>query len=76
VFTNGGAQHPQSQESRLSPEAVSGKEYRVQFLTSSRKYENGASVFKGLTPVDYYTDGKTYKYTYGRTTNQKKAGNY
>ena len=73
VFTNGGAQHPQSQGRRLSPEAVSGKEYRVQFLTSSRKYENGASVFKGLTPVDYYTDGKTYKYTYGRTTNPEES---
>lgn len=73
VFTNGGAQRPQSQVSQSSSAAMSGKEYRIQFLTSSRKYENGASVFKGLNPVDYYTDGKTYKYTYGRTTNPEEG---
>ncbi|MFA7493383.1 MAG: N-acetylmuramoyl-L-alanine amidase [Proteiniphilum sp.] len=73
VFTNGGTPPPQSQVSQLPPEAVSGKEYRIQFLTSSRKYENGASVFKGLNPVDYYIDGKTYKYTYGRTTNPEES---
>lgn len=75
VFSNGGAQSPQSRENQpasagqLESPSVSGKEYRIQFLTSDRKYENGASVFKGLKPVDYYTDGRTYKYTYGRTTN-------
>lgn len=55
---------------RAEPSIVSEgtKEYRVQFLTSSRRYENGASVFKGLKPVDFYTDGATYKYTYGSTT--------
>jgi len=72
VFTNGGAR-PQSQASQPSSAEVTGKEYRIQFLTSSRKYENGASVFKGLNPVDYYTDGKTYKYTYGRTTNPEES---
>ena len=73
VFTNGGAQRPQSQGSQSSSAAMSEKEYRIQFLTSSRKYENGASVFKGLNPVDYYTDGKTYKYTYGRTTSPEEG---
>jgi N-acetylmuramoyl-L-alanine amidase len=72
VFTNGGAQQP-SEENRLPAAAVSEKEYRIQFLTSSRKYEPGASVFKGLSPVDYYTDGKTYKYTYGRTTTPEES---
>lgn len=73
VFTNGGTQHPQSEGNPLSSAAVSGKEYRIQFFTSSRKYENGASVFKGLSPVDYYADGKTYKYTYGRTTSPEES---
>lgn len=43
-------------------------EYRIQFLTSSRKYESGAAAFKGLSPVDLYHEGSTYKYTYGSTT--------
>lgn len=47
------------------------KEYRVQFLVSSYKYENGAAAFKGLNPVDFYTDGSTYKYTYGSTSDQR-----
>lgn len=75
VFTNGGTQRPQTPASPSPSVAVSGKEYRIQFFTSSRKYENGASVFKGLNPVDYYTDGKTYKYTYGSTTNPGEVRN-
>lgn len=50
------------------------REYRVQFLVSSRKYENGAAQFKGLNPVDFYTDGSTYKYTYGNTSDQRAIG--
>lgn len=73
VFANGGTQRQQAQGTQSSNIVVNGKEYRVQFLTSSRKYENGTSVFKGLTPVDYYTDGKTYKYTYGRTTSPDES---
>ncbi len=46
------------------------REYRIQFLTSSRKYERGAKVFKGLDPVEYYVDGGLYKYTYGSTYSQ------
>lgn len=73
VFTNGGEQRPQSQVGQSSSSEVNGREYRVQFLTSSRKHENGASVFKGLNPVDHYVDGRTYKYTYGRTTSQAES---
>lgn len=47
------------------------REYRIQFLISPRKYENGAAVFKGLSPVDFYIDGSTYKYTYGSTQDQR-----
>lgn len=47
-------------------------EYRIQFLTSSRKYEKGAKVFKGLDPVEYYVDGGVFKYTYGTTYNQSE----
>jgi len=48
------------------------REYRVQFLISSRKYEKGSSAFKGLQPVDFYKDGSTYKYTYGSTVKQRE----
>ena len=47
-------------------------EYRIQFLTSARKYQEGAAALKGLSPVDYYLDGKIYKYTYGRTTDKRE----
>ena len=72
LFTNGEVA-PYSPPSPSSSSEVKGKEFRIQFLTSSRKYENGASVFKGLHPVEYYTDGKIYKYTYGRTTNPEES---
>lgn len=55
----------QSQQT-LSPEDAI--EYRVQFLTSSKKYDLDSPVFKGLSPVNFYKDGNVYKYTYGNTT--------
>ncbi|MDD2513804.1 MAG: N-acetylmuramoyl-L-alanine amidase [Proteiniphilum sp.] len=48
------------------------KEYRVQFLTSSRKYGKGSKVFKGLDPVDHYVENGLYKYTYGSTGSQSQ----
>ncbi|MDR0421850.1 MAG: N-acetylmuramoyl-L-alanine amidase [Proteiniphilum sp.] len=79
VFTGNRAQQPQPRQEISRPSSMQlpveegGKEYRIQFLTSFRKYKDGASVFKGLSPVDYYIDGKTYKYTYGRTTSPKES---
>lgn len=48
-------------------------EYRIQFLTSSRKLADNSSRLKGLNPVDFYLDGTTYKYTYGRSSDFKEA---
>lgn len=48
------------------------KEYRVQFLISSRKIEDGSATFKGISPVDFYMDGTVYKYTYGSTTDKRE----
>lgn len=48
-------------------------EYRIQFFTAPRKYSNGSSVFKGLSPVDFYKEGSTYKYTYGSTTDKNES---
>lgn len=46
--------------------------YKVQFLTASRKLSTHAAQLKGLSPVDYYVDGTTYKYTYGDTENMNE----
>lgn len=73
VFANGEVSPAQPYVGQSVSEAAEQREYRIQFLTSSRKYEDGASVFKGLTPVDYYIEGKTYKYTYGRTINFEES---
>lgn len=52
----------------ITNESQSGEtEYRVQFLISQKKLEGNSRLFKGLSPVDFYIDGTTYKYTYGST---------
>lgn len=55
------------------PEASNGeKEYRIQFLISTKLHEGKASIFKGLYPVEHYKDGASYKYTYGSTSNERE----
>lgn len=41
--------------------------YKVQFLTSPRLLPEGSAKFRNLSPVDYYKDNGTYKYTVGET---------
>ena len=41
--------------------------YKVQFLTSDRQLPPDSPRFKKLTPVEWYKDGTTYKYTFGAT---------
>ena len=48
-------------------------EYKIQFLISSKQYSTNDKVFKGLSPVEYYLDNKTYKYTYGSFSSEKEA---
>lgn len=51
-----------------SDESQNGEtEYKVQFLISRNKLESNSRHFKGLSPVDFYIEGTTYKYTYGNT---------
>ena len=52
-------------------ESISEIEYKIQFLTSPRKYNAGASAFKGLKSVEYYKDGNTYKYTFGSSKSEE-----
>ncbi len=73
VFTNN---TPEPNRVNTSPEAIavppetgndSISEYRIQILISSEKLEANSKHFKGLSPIDYYTDGGLYKYTYGKS---------
>ncbi|NDV94092.1 N-acetylmuramoyl-L-alanine amidase [Dysgonomonas sp. 521] len=47
-------------------------EYRVQFLISPKKLPANSSAFKGLSPVTYYKEGNSYKYTYGSATDMNE----
>ncbi|MDE5672070.1 MAG: N-acetylmuramoyl-L-alanine amidase, partial [Duncaniella sp.] len=47
--------------------------YKIQFLTSPTKLRNKDSRLKGLSPVDFYKDGKSFKYTYGTYRTQPDA---
>ncbi|MFY9117594.1 MAG: N-acetylmuramoyl-L-alanine amidase [Dysgonamonadaceae bacterium] len=67
IFSN--EPQKQSQNTISSENTI---EYRVQFLTSSQKYEANSPVFKGLSPVNCYKDGTVYKYTYGSATDLKE----
>ncbi len=58
------------QESALNESSLQ-VEYKVQFLTSPKKHNANARAFKGLTNVEYYKDGNTYKYTHGSFKNEK-----
>ena len=44
------------------------REFRIQFLSSGQRHNEGASVFRGLSPVQYYRDGNLYRFTFGSTT--------
>lgn len=46
--------------------------YKIQFMSAAKKVGSKKS-FKGLEPIDFYKDGATYKYTYGRTASMQEA---
>ncbi len=70
VFNGNSSSRDQFASAAVEGVTTGDREYRIQFLTSSLKYEQGAKVFKGLDPVGHYVDGGLYKYTYGSTSNQ------
>ncbi|MDR1884236.1 MAG: N-acetylmuramoyl-L-alanine amidase [Prevotella sp.] len=52
-----------------TPKSIGNQvEYRVQFLISQKKLPDNSGAFKGLSPVSFYKDGNSFKYTYGSTT--------
>lgn len=48
-------------------------EYRVQIMISQKLLPLEPSYFKGLSPIGYYKEGSTYKYTYGSAKDRKDA---
>jgi N-acetylmuramoyl-L-alanine amidase len=71
VFSN----EKESERSNVKPTGNSveqNREYRIQFLSSSKELPSGSSSFKGLKPVEHYYDGGVYKYTYGSSTDINK----
>ena len=42
--------------------------FKIQFLLSSTKLKENDKRLKGLSPVDYYVENGTYKYTYAAST--------
>ncbi len=58
-----------SAKSEVATVASERPVFKVQILTSDRRLKAGDKRLKGLSPVDYYKDGGTLKYTYGSTTN-------
>lgn len=64
-----------SEETAVSDNNSSGSviTYKIQFLTSPRPIKQGDSRFKGLKPVDHYSDGGIIKYTYGAYRSLKEA---
>lgn len=69
VFTSnrGPVQTDNRQASAVT--ATEGREYRIQIFATPQKLKDNSPEFKGLKPVDYYNEGGTYKYTYGKTNN-------
>ncbi len=61
------AEEAKSKAEEAQPEAAEAGHpvFKVQFLTAGSRLKEGHRNFKGLTNVDCYLDGKTYKYTYG-----------
>lgn len=47
--------------------------YRIQFLISSDRLREKDPRLKGLSPVDFYEDGGSYKYVYGSYSSPAKA---
>lgn len=67
------AEDKSNSQKQAKGEAGSNRvQYKVQFLSSSKKLPVNSSQFKGLKPVDFYKDGNTYRYTYGTTTNKNE----
>ena len=64
--------HVSAETSKNVTQAKKKTVYKVQFLLSDRKLPNNSSKFKGLSPVEFYIENGSYKYTYGNASNFKE----
>ncbi|MDE5750817.1 MAG: N-acetylmuramoyl-L-alanine amidase [Duncaniella sp.] len=64
---------PSSDEPKVSAEDDDRIVYKIQFMTAPTLLKEGHKSFKGLTDVDHYKDGGTYKYTVGAYGSQAEA---
>ncbi|MXV38126.1 N-acetylmuramoyl-L-alanine amidase [Flavobacteriaceae bacterium Ap0902] len=55
---------------------VDGKIFKIQFLTSKRRYRLTAPQLKGLRPIEIVKSGDVYKYYYGKTSLASKRDEY
>jgi N-acetylmuramoyl-L-alanine amidase len=63
---------PATTTATTEPALQGAHEFRIQILSDSRFHQESAAVFKGLSPVGFYRDGATYKYTYGSTSSREE----
>lgn len=56
-----------------SPTPKGAVVYKIQFLTAKGIINQGDSRLKGLAPVEYYVEGKIYKYTFGAYASTAEA---
>lgn len=61
---------PAKEEAKPSAKNSNDVYWRIQFYISDTELKPNAKQLKGLSPVQYYKDGKVYKYTYGNTTSK------
>lgn len=71
---------PQTDIEEIAPDVTSketdtadGPVFKIQFLVSPSKIPAGSAKLKGLTPVDFYREGSSYKYTFGNYPSQSAA---
>ena len=67
-----GSSFNSNQQQSVAVESGAQIEYKIQFLTSPKKLNAGASAFKGLKNIEYYRDGNIYKYTFGSSKSEKE----
>lgn len=68
---------PKKTAVKAEPEKpVDGKLFKIQFLTSKRKYRASAPQLKGLKPIEIVKTDNVYKYLYGSTSFASKRDYY
>ncbi|MDE6556580.1 MAG: SPOR domain-containing protein, partial [Duncaniella sp.] len=59
---------------KVAPDSdISPVVYKIQFLSSPSKLSSSDSRLKGIDKIDFYRDGKIYKYTSGAFSSQGDA---